>query len=181
MEGMKMSEAQDRAKTMLTTALEMEEKGKQYYIKAAGTTKNELGREIWKLLADYEDKHTAKIKEIYDLLQGGQGWREEVAAMPVVSDLSQVFQKLAQQQKEHIKADTGDMEALGVGIEFEQASVKFYEDHLTRTEDPVEKKFTEAMVAEERGHLNLLTDMKFYYEDPEAWFMEKEKVGLDGQ
>lgn len=175
-----MSPAQDSALTMLTTALEMEEKGKKYYLEAAQTTKNEVGREIWKLLADYEDKHTAKIKEIYDALSGGKGWQEEIASMPVVTDLGQVFKKLAREQKEHIKADTGDMEALGVGIQFEQASVKFYEDHLAQSENPVEKKFVEAMVAEERGHLNLLTDMKFYYTDPEAWFMEKEKAGLDG-
>ena len=175
-----MSEAINRSMTMLTTALEMEEKGKKYYDQAAETCQNELGREVWKMLAEYEVQHTEKIKEIYTGLSKGQGWSEEVASMAVVADLGSVFRKLAQEQKAHVRGDTKDMEAVGVGIEFEQAAIKFYEEQLPLAEDPVEKKFIKALAAEERGHLNLLTDMRFYYQDPEAWLMDKGRAGLDG-
>ena len=49
-----------------------------------------------------------------------------------------------------------------------------------RPGDPLERKFSELMAEEERTHLSLLSDMKMYYEDPESWFMEKERSGLDG-
>jgi len=175
-----MSAAQDKAMQMLATALEMEEKGQEYYLKASQTTNNEMGREIWKLLADYEVQHMERIKEIYDSLKAGQGWREDLALFSVPTDLGQVFRRLAKNQKEHIRADTGDIEALGVGIDFESAAIKFYEDHSALAEDPLEKKFVDLMAEEERTHLNLLSDMKMYYTDPESWFMEKERAGLDG-
>ena len=169
----------ERAMTMLTTALEMEEKGKKFYDDAAVTCKNKVGREIYELLSKYEVEHVERIQQIYDGLTKGLGWKEDTASFAVTTDLGEAFRKLAASHKE-TKADADDVQALGVGIEFESASVKFYEEHLGESENEIEKKFLEAMVAEERGHLNLLSDMKFYYTDPAAWLMEKERAGLDG-
>ena len=175
-----MPESRGKSLQMLATALEMEEKGRKYYEEAVKTCRNEMGRDVFKLLADYEVQHARRIREIYDSLKGGQTWTGEVAEFEPVRDLGQVFRRLAKEQKEHIKADTGDVEALEVGIQFESASVKFYQDHLNTGDDPTEKRFLEHMVEEERAHLNLLSDMRQYYTDPESWFMEKERVGLDG-
>jgi hypothetical protein len=36
------------------------------------------------------------------------------------------------------------------------------------------------MITDEREHYRTLADLKFYYTDPEAWFMEKSRVRLDG-
>lgn len=171
--------ADDRALTMLHTALEMEEKGRKFYDDAARNAENPLGKEIFEMLRDYEVQHTERIKDIYDNLKAGEGWREDRADFAVASDLGQVFRKLAREQKEHITPATGDMEALGVGIEFESTAVNFYEQQVPLAQNPLEKKFLEHMVAEEREHLNLLTDMRHYYQDPETWFQEKERIHLD--
>ncbi|MBU2548594.1 MAG: ferritin family protein [Proteobacteria bacterium] len=175
-----MSETSDRSKKMLATALEMEERGKAYYEKAALATKNEVGRGVFKMLAEYEVEHMERIKEIYSVLSGGQGWSESLVSFGLATDLGAVFRKLAEAQREHVRAATSDVEAMSVGVRFESASVKFYEDQLSRAGDLLERRFLELMVAEERGHLNLLSDLRFYYMDPEAWFMEKERAGLDG-
>ena len=175
-----MTQVSDRTMVMLKTALELEEKGQKYYQQAAETAKDELGRQIWKLLAGYEAEHIKKIHEIYESLRSGKPWSEDLASMAEAEDLGRLFYKIAEKQKEHIRADTSELEALGVGVDFESASVRFYQDHLIQAEDPLEKKFIEAIAAEERGHLNLLTDMRFYYTDPEGWLMEKERSGLDG-
>jgi hypothetical protein len=36
------------------------------------------------------------------------------------------------------------------------------------------------MIKEEKEHFVLLADLKFYYTDPENWFMEKSRARLDG-
>ena len=95
-------------------------------------------------------------------------------------EMGEVFKALAQEQKEHVRPETDELEALGVGIDFESASLNYYRDQLALAEDAVEKEFLETMAAEERGHLNLLTDMRAYYLDPEGWLMEKGRAGLDG-
>ena len=175
-----MNQAEERSLNMLATALEIEEKGKKYYEKAAATCRNQVGREVFEMLAGYEVQHMDRIREIHDSLKSGEAWSEKLAFFTVVSDLGGVFRDMTAKQKEHIRADTDDVEALGVGIEFESASVKFYEDQLELATEPVEKKFIELMAAEERVHLQLLADMRLYYTDPESWLLEKERAGLDG-
>jgi rubrerythrin len=175
-----MPQDKDQALSMLDTALKMEEKGRKYYQEAAEKTENPVGKEVWQLLAGYEVSHMSRIREIYSAIMGDQGWRPDAAEFHPSDDLSAMFRQVVERQAEHIRADTGDVEALETGIDFESASVKFYEEHLEKAEDPREKKFLEAMVAEERAHLDLLADMKLYYEDPESWFLEKDRVSLDG-
>ncbi|MDY6850502.1 MAG: ferritin family protein [Thermodesulfobacteriota bacterium] len=175
-----MSETTGTSLRMLAAALEMEEKGKAYYEKAAQTCRNELGREVFQLLKDYEEKHIERINEIYSSLKSGGSWSEDLILFEVPQNFKAAFRSLVPKQGERVKADTGDVEALEIGIEFESASVKFYEDHLDQAVNKLEKKFTELMAAEEREHLRILSDMRFYYTDPEGWFMEKERAGLDG-
>jgi hypothetical protein len=45
---------------------------------------------------------------------------------------------------------------------------------------PEEREFLNHLIAEERSHYIMLADLKFYYIDPEHWFMEKGKTDLDG-
>jgi len=174
-----MCESSANAIKMLATALEMEEKGKKYYDEAVETCRNQLGRDVFRLLADYEIQHMKRIREIHDSIRGGGSWSAAADFEPV-HGLAEVFRKLAREQKEHIRADTGDLEAIDIGVKFESASVKFYQEYLGHATNPLEKRFLEHMVEEERGHLNLLTDMRQYYTDPESWFLEKDRAGLDG-
>ena len=175
-----MPETNERALSMLDMAMKMEEKGRKYYEEAAAKTKNPVGRDIWKLLAGYEVEHMSRIREIYSSLQNDKHWKKEQADFEPAADLSGMLRDLAARQAQHIRADTGDMEALQVGMDFESASVKFYEEHLSGAADDMEKKFLKAMVSEERVHLRLLADMKLYYMDPESWFQEKGRITLDG-
>ena len=72
------------------------------------------------------------------------------------------------------------MEALDIGIEFESAAIEYYENHLMKAEEPLERKFIEHLIEEEREHRRILEDLKYYYTDPEGWLMEKSRSGLDG-
>jgi hypothetical protein len=36
------------------------------------------------------------------------------------------------------------------------------------------------MIKEEKSHYKILDEMKLYLKDPDLWFMEREKSGLDG-
>ena len=170
----------EAAISLLNSALQMEEKGKKYYDQAKVTCQNELGREIFGMLSDFELQHMDRIREIHDSLKKGEGWTEKALASTPPTAMTEVFRKMAKEKKDHIKAGTGDVEALGVGIEFESASVKFYQDWAQTASDAVEKKFLEMMVIEERDHLSLLSDMKLYYTDPESWYLQKDRASMDG-
>jgi len=53
------------------------------------------------------------------------------------------------------------------GLLLENEAIDFFDKHLAGATDPTEREFLERMVAEEKQHLWLLADLKFYYEDTE--------------
>ncbi|MBW2631917.1 MAG: ferritin family protein [Deltaproteobacteria bacterium] len=176
-----MNEDLKRAMEMLSTALEMEERGKAFYQRAVSTCKNDMGKEIFQALMEDENLHMVRIRSIYETLSGKQAWSENWKELKVThGDLGSIFEKMAKKRGSEIDVDTSDLEALDTGIDFEARSVEFYEKQLTKATNPLEQEFIRKMVAEERGHHAALTDMKFYLSDPAGWFREKEHSGLDG-
>lgn len=176
-----MTHCYDRSMAMLTTALEMESKGKEFYGKALKTSHNPLGQKIFTMLQKDEDVHIQRIQAIYTQLKGQHAWTDAWKTMTVGhEDLGKVFRELAAAHGQNIKADTGDLEALDVGIDFEFKSVRFYEDQLKVAEDRLEKEFIQHMIAEEKGHHTALSDMKHFLGDPAAWFREQERSAFDG-
>jgi rubrerythrin len=176
-----MSSGSDRSLQMLSRALEMEKEGKAFYEEAVSTCQNELGREMFRMLMKDELLHMDRIGKIYESLKGGEAWSEEWKSIePDHKDLRVLFKEMASAHGTKITAKTSDLEALDVGIDFESRSVAFYQDHLSKAKDRVEREFIEQMVTEEKSHHAALSDMKLYLSDPAAWFLEQEHPGLDG-
>ncbi len=171
----------DRSLEMLGTALAMEEKGISFYREAFSTCKNNLGREIYKMLKNDERIHIERINRIYSSLKEGNEWNADWKDLEFGhGELNEFFVDLAKRHTKDISVDSSDIEALEVGVDFELKSIDFYKEHLKISEDPLEREFLEHMIKEERGHYKILDDMKLYLKDPDLWFMEKERSGLDG-
>lgn len=166
-------------KKWVCKAIEMEEKGKKFYEKAAGECDQGLGKEVFAMLMDDEFRHIERIKEIEKALDKNEGVEKACALSNDFQDPGNVFRKIASRASDH-KACPSTVKALQAGIEFELALVSFYEDALSKAQDHLEKEFLKRMLAEEKGHYALLEDMNFYYEDPEGWAMDQDKAGLDG-
>jgi rubrerythrin len=176
-----MTESRDRFIQMLCTAQEMEEKGRAFYEKAGATSENPLGKEIFRLLIDDEIVHLERIRQISDSLTKDRNWSEDWKKLQCpYQDLGQVFRDLASRYGQAGIAGSNDLEALKLALDFEQRSVEFYENQLAKAVDPLEKAFLVQMIAEEKGHSRTLQDTQYYLSDPEGWFIEKERAGLDG-
>ena len=176
-----MPKSLERALQMLSTALEMEKKGKDFYEKAVTECQNEPGRVMFQMLMKDERIHMDRILQVHESLKKGDPWPEDWKSIkPDHEDLSAFFGKMASAHGTTITATTNDLEALDVGIDFESRAVAFYQDHLEASEDPLERAFIEQMIAEEKGHYAALSDMKLYLSDPSTWFAEQEHSGLDG-
>ncbi len=167
--------------SMLKTALEMEEKGFKFYGKAMAECRNALGQNIFTMLQHDEQLHIERIKSIFSQMLDLGVWTDDWKKFPTEPrDLGQVFRKLAAKYGAEINANTTDLEAIDVGLDFEHKSVQFYEAELARATNAIEREFAKAMVKEEETHFALLADMKLYYTDTESWFREHENTGLDG-
>lgn len=176
-----MSNGTDRSLQMLSKALEMEEKGKSFYETAISTCQNKLGREIFQMLMKDEGMHMDRIKNIYQALKAGEAWSEKWKSIkPDHKDLGILFKEMASAHGTDITAKTSDLEALDIGIDLEFRAISFYQQHLAKAVDPMEREFVDQMITEERSHHAALSDMKLYFSDPAAWFGEHERHILDG-
>jgi len=168
---------------MLETALQIEEKGRAFYDRAQRSCGNSECREIFSALMKDEVLHQGRIKKIHDELTADQPWTrnwESLGNSPDKKEVEALFRKLVREKKMDPKPEATDLEALNTGLALEEASLSFYQEHLSKTTDPLEAAFLEQMIREERGHWRSLQDIRFYLTDPQGWFMEKEKAGLDG-
>ncbi|HID97548.1 MAG TPA: hypothetical protein EYP57_05095 [Thermodesulfobacteriaceae bacterium] len=166
---------------MLCVALEFESKEKAFYEKAVRTCPGKLGKEVFQMLLDEETDHEKGIRDIYESMKSGQAWPESCSLFDrELMDARAAFQKAAEKHRSEVQSDVGFSEALQISIDFERESVKFYEEKRKTAGDPLEKKFLERMIKEEKGHHLLLLDMQYYFDDPQGYFMEKEHRGLDG-
>jgi len=169
---------------MFETALEMEQRGYAHYQRFVQSTENELGRELFTTLRDDELVHIERIKKIFAAVQRGETrWTpgyEVNDAKTTPESLDQMFARMKDKHGEAVTAASGDIEALDVGIDFELKAVAFYETYLPEASDEIERQFTLRMIAEERFHHKALVDTKLFLTNPEAWYLEREKSGLEG-
>jgi rubrerythrin len=177
-----MNSGSERSLQMLSAALEKEQKGCDFYKDAAAKCANPLGKELFKILIGEEGIHVKRIQEIYDHLQGGKSnWPETWKSLKGENpDVLALARKRISELGSKVKPESSDLEAIEIGIQMEQGAIKFYEDQLAKAVEPLEKEFVTLMINEEHNHFAALSDMKWYFTDPEAWFIEKEKHGLDG-
>jgi rubrerythrin len=179
-----MAKAKDKAYQMYLTALDMEKTGEDFYEKtgkSAKRAKNEVGEKLFQMLADDEKVHMKRIHTIYAALKKGSKFPRQWKKMGIKHpDIMKVFQKLAENNKGRVKPSSTDLDAIDVGIGLENLSINYYQDRLERSQVDIERDFLAQMVVEEKTHLRLLSDMKLYMTNPESWYVEHEKHGLDG-
>ena len=176
-----MTQEIDKAISILKTALEMEKKGRLFYEKAMAQCKNQLGKDIFTRLRNDEIVHEDRIQAIFEEFQSQGKWGKSWKAFKQEHDpLATMFRNIALKHGPDVQADAEDLKALEIGIDFESEAIKFYEKHLEKATDPIEREFIKKMIFEEKDHHRALSDVHHYLSNPESWFEEKERSGLDG-
>jgi rubrerythrin len=170
----------ERVLEMLCTALEMKEKKQALYDDALKACPDQVGKETFRMLRDAEQEHAKQIQETHEALKKGKSWADACSFVLEPEGLKQAFRKIAEQYKDVTRACGDDVFAVETGMKLEDASVSYFSGQLKQAKDPLQRRFLEGLISDEREHFILLADLKFYYSDPQAWFMEKGKARLDG-
>jgi rubrerythrin len=166
--------------SILEIALTMEEKGYAFYNKVVNTSTNPLGKAMFGRLRDDELLHMERIKAIIAGLTSGKDWKIDYDALPVRGQsTSEMFRELARAHASELTPEADDVEAINVGLDFEAKAVRYYEDHLKDAQDPMEREFIEKMIVEEKDHHATCLELKRFYADPAAYFVETEHPHLD--
>ncbi|QLA16961.1 hypothetical protein [Desulfolutivibrio sulfoxidireducens] len=171
----------DPSQDMLCQALELADKAVGFYAKAVADCPEALGREVFERLVADKKKQRARIEEVSQGLVAGKKWEAAcVLHEDQPEDMRKVFSQLVPGLPPGKAACMTVVGALSAAIDAELLALGFFREHAAKTTDPVEKAFLAEMIRDQRGFHVLLSDTRYYFEDPQGWYMEKERAGLDG-
>ncbi|UCF00785.1 MAG: ferritin family protein [Deltaproteobacteria bacterium] len=173
------SKTEERIKA-LEVALNNESRERDFYLKHAERTSNTFGKMMFQSIAKDEDHHYQRILELHKKLKEAGKWPETLPLKVKDTEVKTILKKLVDSIDTSAKADTDDMEAVKIAMEFEANGEKFYGNLRDSVDNPVEKEFFAMLATMEREHRLSLEDTYEYFKDPEGWYRIKEKHHLDG-
>jgi len=140
---------------VLELAMERERGGREFYLKAAATTRDGKGKQMFEWLARQEEGHLNRLTRQRDALASGGPW-PRLAAGELGEPLRKVEFPKAAEARGKVEVVTGELEALKTGIQAEKDSVALYSEAARTSSQPGAKAMFEGLVKEEQGHLDLL-------------------------
>jgi rubrerythrin len=177
---MGMATEQDKTVTGLQIAIQMEIDGKEFYLKAAKGSRNDLGRKLFERLAAEEDIHRQKFEQIYEAIRNEKGW-------PVVNfqpdggkTLRTVFARASEEIGTRLKTLATELAVVKTAREMEAKTYDFYKGQSKKATYDAEKDYYETLAGEEQEHSLILADYYEYLQNPAGWFVKKEHPSLDG-
>lgn len=170
---------QERIKA-LETALNNEQREKEFYLKHARRTSNALGKAMFETIAADEDEHYQRLLELHKTLEKEGKWPETLPIKVKDTQVKDVLKKVVESIDTGSNADTTDMEAVEIAIDFETKGEAFYNKLEKLTENAQEKQFFRLLASMEREHRLSLKDTYEFFRDPEGWYRMQEGHTLDG-
>lgn len=164
----------------LEMALENESNEREFYLKHAERTRNQLGKAMFLQIADDELEHYARLKELHQKWSAQGRWPDALDLSVKGTTIREKMRELIAQASGSPETDDDDLEALKVASAFEARGAEAYGELARGVADPREKAFFELLSGIEREHYLALKDAQEYFLDPSSWFTRRERHGLDG-
>jgi len=152
-----MTVESNAALSALKQALELEQKGYEFYQQAAKRTADPKGATMFRSLADDEATHRRVIQRQIDALTKGQGWLRLTEVGDVKADLHTLLFPAGKLELEKaIRPDASDLDALLFALKIENDSFDLYATQAKANQDPNARRTFEFLTDAERSHFNLL-------------------------
>lgn len=141
--------------------IQIEKNGRDFYNALAAQAKDLNAAEIFKFLAEEEERHILVFQDILQKTQRHeppQIYADEYFAYMNALAGDYVFTQ-KDKGKEIAKAVTTDKQAVEMGIGFEKDSIVFYEG-IKKVVPQLEHKTADSLIEEEEKHLKKLLDLR---------------------
>ncbi|MCE5335401.1 MAG: hypothetical protein LLG06_12530 [Desulfobacteraceae bacterium] len=168
-------------KDILCAAMDIKEKMKALYEEASGKCSDKIGSETFAVLRDMEDEHLRGLVKMQLELEKENAEFDSCRFFDYTKlSRSDILKRIRREHGTIARACLDDVAAVESGMELENRSIDFFQERLLNASGPKEREFINHLIGEERNHFIILSDLKYYYADPEHWLMEKAKTSLDG-
>ncbi len=164
----------------LELAVKFEVEGRDYFLSAAEKTEHPLGKRMFKALAQDENKHIQKIRQLKKALKDNNEWPEDVPPTSEDDSISSIFEDAMKEIDRDVKPSDSDLEVIRKALELESKGFEFYTELASQESDIKAKKFYEALANEEKEHFAILQNTEKYFKNPADWFCEEERPMFEG-
>jgi len=148
---------------ILKQAMQVEQEGREFYLKAAETTQDEKGQQMFRTLASDEKNHFDLLQRQYNALKQDERWIEFPEIKKTQLDWDKpLFPKGKEALEKAATAKSSDLDALLFGLDIENRSYDFYRRAAVETTDALGKAMFEFLAGEERSHFDILM-MRYQY------------------
>jgi rubrerythrin len=175
-----MKDGQKAIIDALKYALQMEIDGNKFYSITARESTNRVGKDLYTWLAEQEGLHYKRFQEIYSAITAGKDWPGAGINPEKPVKLGTLFSKLINEAGTPAGAGAAEIGSADKAVEMEIKSRDYYRQRADVASSEDEKKFFNAVSAEEQGHYLALVDYKEYITDPVDWFTRTEHHLLEG-
>ena len=175
-----MTTEKDKTLEALKIAMQMENDGKEYYLRLSQQSSNELGKKLLETLSCEEDYHRQRFEEIYNTVRDKKEWPTLSLQTDAGEMLRSIFSSATEKIAAEAKTVATEIDAVKTAMEMENRSYDFYKNQERNSTYPSESKYYQALANEEREHHLVLLDYYEYLQDPAAWFAAKEHSSQDG-
>jgi len=158
----------------IETAIKMETDAMKFYREAIARTSHPLGRKLFEGFVVDEVRHLKMLQDIMNDMD------IEVKVVHPKQDIKTVFSELKDEMMERITANTDEVEAVKVALDFEKKGYDFYEKAAQAATGKKEKKLFEVLAIEEKRHYEVLENTYNFLKDTGNWFMWEEHGLLEG-
>lgn len=172
----------DHVETFFCDILDLKEKKVNFYREWERKCDDSIGREAMKVIGDAEEKDLERLKTAREEFARTGQWSAVCKYIPERASVFDVIISRVMKSRKDPREDACFSVRIpfDVGLELEERALALFRKYLDMAQTKDERDFLESFISEEMEHLRMLGDLKYYYEDPQGWLMEKGKGGLDG-
>lgn len=162
---------------VLTTAIKMEEEGRDFYRQAEARVKDHMGKKMFASLANDEVRH----KRLLEALMSKVTPDAKDLDIPLPKErLKSVFADAKGQMEKGIPPTADDIKALEFAMGKETESYDMYKNAANDSSEPKVKAVFERMAMEENQHYEILEQTKYYLEQFANWTIWEEGGPIEG-
>lgn len=134
-------------------AIKLEINGRKFFQHAEEITRHELGKKMFRRLADEEVKHLETFSRLFSQILKGKDWKKQMK-----NEKTEEKSDLIERLKKSVKGEErkGEIEALRIGMELEESAIKLFGKAAEDVDDPVAREIFQKITEEEKFHYDLL-------------------------
>ena len=150
-----MREISREVENAIKAAIRLEISGRKFFMHAADITEHEVGKKMFRFLANEEVKHMEIFGKLFSQILDSEDWKQYIRDEELKEE-SPLIENLKDRMKNKDGKGKGEVEALRVGMDLEKSAIEFFTKALFGADDSTAKKIFLEIGEEEKFHYDLL-------------------------